>query len=180
MYRAIALAVLESNASESDHPAVAQVAAATELEFRGLDLFMNGRNVSEQIRSPEVTAVSSVVAANPAVRERLVELQREIGQEGSLVTEGRDQGSVVFPGAEFKFFLTATVDARARRRHRELVAQGSGLTLATVTTQLQQRDERDETRAHAPMKPALDARTIDTSNLSIAQVVDLLTGIVQA
>ena len=121
-----------------------------------------------------MTAISSVVAANPAVRRRLVELQRAIGQHGSLVTEGRDQGSVVFLDADHKFFVTASVDARARRRHRELIAKGSSLTLATVTTQLRQRDDRDENRTHAPMKPATDAVIIDTSGMSIAQVVDLL------
>ncbi|APZ93769.1 (d)CMP kinase [Fuerstiella marisgermanici] len=180
MYRAIAWAVLQAGVSESDEAAVAKIAAETHLEFRGQALFLHETDVSELIRSPDVTAVSSVVAANPAVRERLVKLQREIGEQGSLVTEGRDQGTVVFPTAKYKFFLTASVDARARRRHREMVASGSSLTLATVTTQLRQRDARDENRAHAPMKAAKDARTIDTSNLSIAQVVDLLTKIVSA
>ena len=97
---------------------------------------------------------------------------------GSLVTEGRDQGTVVFPAAKFKFFVTATVDARARRRHRELVAKGSTLTLDTVNTQLRQRDERDENREHAPMKPADDATIVDTSAMSIAQVVEALVATV--
>ncbi|MEZ6130142.1 MAG: (d)CMP kinase [Planctomycetaceae bacterium] len=174
MYRAVACAVLRRGVSETDATAVAQVADSIQLVFHDGLLHLDGQDVSEEIRTPQVTAISSIVAANPAVRERLVELQRDIGREGSLVTEGRDQGSVVFPDAKFKFFLTATVDARARRRHRELVSKGSGLTLATVSTQLRQRDERDESRAHAPMKPAHDAEIIDTSNLSIAQVVDTL------
>lgn len=177
MYRAVALAVLQAGVSESDAEAVAEIARGLSLECRDGDLVLDGRVVAEEIRTPDVTAISSVVAANAAVRDRLVELQRNIGQQGSLVTEGRDQGTVVFPAAEFKFFLTASVDARARRRHREMVAKGSGLTLGTVTTQLRQRDERDESRAHAPMKPADDARIIDTSDRSIAQVVDLLADI---
>ncbi len=174
MYRAVACAVLNSDASESDDDAVARIAEAVNLQFQGELLLLNGADVSEQIRSPQVTAISSIVAANPTVRQRLVELQRQVGQQGSLVTEGRDQGSVVFPLAEHKFFLTASVDARARRRHRELVATGSSLTLATVKTQLTQRDQRDETRAHAPMKPAHDAVTIDTSAMSIVHVVEML------
>lgn len=174
MYRAVALAVLQHGVSETDSAAVAQVAQQLQLEFCDDLLQLDGKDVTDDIRSPQVTAISSVVAANPAVRERLVQLQREFGQQGSLVTEGRDQGSVVFPEAEFKFFLTASVDARARRRHRELVAQGSTLTLSTVTTQLRQRDERDENRAHAPMKPATDATILDTSGMSIAQVVETL------
>jgi CMP/dCMP kinase len=174
MYRAVALAVLQQGVSETDAAAVAQVARQMQLEFCDDQLQLDGKDVSDDIRSPQVTAISSVVAANPAVRERLVQLQREVGQQGSLVTEGRDQGSVVFPDARFKFFLTASVDARARRRHREMVAQGSTLTLSTVTTQLRQRDERDENRAHAPMKPAADATILDTSGMSIAQVVEAL------
>jgi CMP/dCMP kinase len=174
MYRAIACSVLNSEVSETDEIAVAEIAESVQLEFQGETLCLNGKDVSEQIRTPQVTAISSIVAANPAVRKRLVQLQRQVGQQGSLVTEGRDQGSVVFPGAEHKFFLTASVDARARRRHRELIAGGSSLTLETVKTQLAQRDERDENRAHAPMKPAADAVTIDTSGMSIAQVVEHL------
>ena len=124
MYRAVAYAVLKSDVPESDPDRVAVLVANVELAFHDDDLLLNGEPVGEQIRSPEVTAVSSVVAANPAVRHRLVELQRAVGETGSLVTEGRDQGSVVFPQAPHKFFLTATVDARARRRHREMIAKG--------------------------------------------------------
>lgn len=178
MYRAIALAVLKSDHSENDDAAVSTIAAQSSIRFENDCLHLNNVDVSEDIRTPEVTAVSSVIAANPAVRERLVELQREIGAAGSIVTEGRDQGSIVFPNAKYKFFLTATVDARARRRHREMVSKGSSLTLATVKTQLRQRDQRDESRAHAPMKPAADARKIDTSSLSIAQVVEALMEII--
>lgn len=171
MYRAIALAVLNSGASESDSSAVSKAAESATLEFRAEALHLNGEDVSTQIRTPQVTAISSVIAANPDVRRCLVEQQRAIGKTGSLVTEGRDQGTIVFPEAPFKFFLTASVDARARRRHRELVGKGSNLTLAVVKKQLRQRDERDESRVHAPMKPADDARIIDTSDMSIAQVV---------
>lgn len=179
MYRAVALAVFRSKVAETDSAAVAEIASTVHLKFRDEALYLNSEDVSQEIRTPDVTAISSVVAANPAVRDRLVELQRKIGGQGSLVTEGRDQGSVVFPNAEFKFFLTASVDARARRRHRELVAKGSSLTLATVRTQLRQRDARDESREHAPMKPAADARIVDTSELSIAEVVAALAAIIQ-
>ena len=170
--------MLQAKISECDPAAVAAVAADAKLELRDGVMHLDGLNVAAKIRSPEVTAISSIVAANPAVRERLVELQREVGTMGSLVTEGRDQGTVVFPAAKFKFFVTATVDARARRRHRELVAKGSTLTLDTVKTQLRQRDERDENREHAPMKPADDATIVDTSAMSIAQVVEALVATV--
>ena len=179
MYRAVALAVLQGGARESDAEAVAEIAGKVEIGFDNETVLLNGVGVTSEIRTPEVTAISSVVAANPAVRTRLVELQRSVGRQGSLVTEGRDQGSVVFPGAEFKFFVTASVDARARRRHRELTVSGSSLTLATVRTQLQQRDARDENRQHAPMKPADDAVILDTSDMSIAQVVETVATMVE-
>lgn len=179
MYRAVALAVVDSDVSENDQQAVGELAENLRVEFQDDALLLNGSDVTNRIRSPEVTAISSVIAANPLVRERMVQLQREIGKTGSLVTEGRDQGTVVFPAAEFKFFLTASVDARARRRHGELLAKGSTLTLDTVRTQLRQRDQRDENREHAPMKPAEDARIIDTSDLSIADVINQLLKTVQ-
>ena len=174
MYRAIAYAVLQAQVSESDADAVAAIVRSARLELKDGVLFLDGEDVSAVIRTPEVTAISSVVAANPVVRQRLVEIQRQVGDSGSVVTEGRDQGTVVFPSAEFKFFVTATVDARARRRHRELLSMGSNLPLETVKLQLRQRDERDENREHAPMKPATDATIVDTSDLSIAQVVESL------
>lgn len=174
MYRAIALAVSRSSANENDEQGVADVAETVELRFHDDAIHLNGEDVSQEIRTPEVTAISSVVAANPTVRKCLVEQQRRIGELGSLVTEGRDQGSIVFPDAEFKFFVTASIDARARRRHRELATKGTTLTLETVKTQLRQRDARDENRELAPMKPALDANVIDTSDMSIGQVLEEL------
>ena len=174
MYRAIALAVLNAGVAESDENAVEVTASAAEIDFQGDSILLDGANVSEAIRTPEVTAISSVVASYPGVRRVLVELQQKIGDKGSLVTEGRDQGTVVFPCARCKFFVTASVDARARRRHQELQAKGSSLNLRTVRDQLRQRDRRDETRSHAPMKPADDAVVVDTSDLTIGEVVELL------
>jgi cytidylate kinase len=174
MYRAVALAVLRAATDENDPTIVAEIAQNCRMTFQGERLLLNGVDVSAEIRSPEVTAVSSIIASNPGVRDRLVELQREIGREGSMVTEGRDQGTVVFPDAEHKFFVTANLEARARRRQRELAHTGVTLPLPTVLDQLRQRDDRDETRAHAPMKPAENAIVIDTSDLTIAQVVEML------
>lgn len=174
MYRAIALAVLRADADENDPEAVEKIVRQSQIRFCDDKLLLNDQDVTSEIRSPEVTAVSSIIASNPCVRERLVELQREIGNSGSMVTEGRDQGTVVFPEASHKFFVTAKLEARARRRQRELAHKGVTQPITTVVDQLRQRDERDETRAHAPMKPAENARVIDTSDLSIAEVVDLL------
>ena len=175
MYRAVALAVLSAAADENDHAAVAQVASLSSISFREDRLFLNDQDVTSEIRSPQVTAVSSIIASNPSVRERLVELQREIGRKGSMVTEGRDHGTVVFPDAEHKFFVTANLESRARRRQRELAHKGVNQPISVVMDQLRQRDNRDESRAHAPMKPADNAMVIDTSDLTIAQVVETIS-----
>lgn len=179
MYRAIALAVVQSEFDENSEDDVAAVARDAEVEFRDADILLNGANVTDEIRKANVTAVASIVAANPNVRERLVDLQKRIGRRGDLVTEGRDQGTVVFPDADYKFFVTASLNARARRRHREMLARGSKLPLKTVETQLRQRDDRDENREYAPMKPADDAVVIDTSDMSIADVVEELSSRIQ-
>lgn len=174
MYRAVALAVLKAAGDENDLGAVTKLVEACTIEFDGDHLLLNQEDVTAEIRSPEVTAVSSIIASNPGVRNRLVELQRAIGRRGSMVTEGRDQGTVVFPDAEHKFFVTANLEARARRRQRELAHKGVNQPITTVMDQLRQRDERDEQRAHAPMKPAENALVIDTSDLTIAQVVEMI------
>lgn len=174
MYRAVALAVLNAAADENDLSAVAQIARGVTISFEKDRLLLNQMDVTSEIRSPEVTAISSIVASNPVVRERLVELQRDIGKRGCMVTEGRDQGTVVFPHAEHKFFVKANLEARARRRQRELSYEGVNLPISVVMDQLRTRDERDETRVHAPMKPARNAVVVDTSDLTIAQVVEML------
>lgn len=175
MYRAIALAVVQSEFDENDGDAVAGVADTSTIEFREDEIYLNGVNVTDEIRGANVTAVASIVAANPKVRGRMVELQKQIGNTGDLVTEGRDQGTVVFPEASYKFFVTASLATRARRRHQEMVAKGSTLPLHTVKAQLRQRDDRDENRSYAPMKPASDAEIIDTSDMTISEVVEALS-----
>lgn len=180
MYRAVALAVLRAATDENDLGAVTSIAQACRIQFQDDRLLLNDDDVTSEIRSPEVTAVSSIIASNPGVRGRLVELQQEIGRAGSMVTEGRDQGTVVFPNAEHKFFVTANLEARARRRQRELANKGVHQPISIVMEQLRQRDERDETRAHAPMKPAENALVVDTSDLTIAQVVEALVRRIQS
>lgn len=178
MYRAVTLAVLRAGVAPDLETSVAKIASSVELEFRDARLLMNGEDVSQAIRSPEVSAISSVVASQPAVRTRLVELQKAIGRRGSLVTEGRDQGSVVFPDAEFKFFLTADLDARAHRRQAELLSRGGDAVWEQVREEIRDRDYRDETRAVAPLKPASDAVIIDTSPMTIPQVVEEMLRII--
>ena len=180
MYRAVALAVLNEAIDQHDLSAVAQLVRGVTISFEKERLLLNELDVTSEIRSPEVTAISSVVASNPSVRERLVQLQREVGKHGSMVTEGRDQGTVVFPHAEHKFFVKATLESRAQRRQRELAAKGVDQPISVVMEQLHERDERDETREHAPLKPAENAVVVDTSDLAIAQVVEILLSQIQS
>jgi CMP/dCMP kinase len=174
MYRAVALAVLQSGTDPSDTDAVAAAVQPITLEFRDSRLFLDGQDVTTEIRMPQVTAASSVVAANPAVRKKLVELQRIVGRQGSLVTEGRDQGTIVFPDAEHKFFMTASLTARAARRLEELQATGAAAELKEIRESMERRDQQDISRQHAPLKAADDALTIDTSGMTIEDVVRLI------
>ncbi len=174
MYRAMALAAKRANRSLQDPVAVAEVAQACQIRFRDDKLLLNEDDVTAEIRSPEISAAASLVAAIPEVRRQLVRLQQEIGLQGSMVTEGRDQGTVVFPGAQHKYFLTASLEARAQRRLQELIRKGLTSSLEEVREQIRERDERDEQRELAPMKPAMDAQVLDTSDLSVDDVVQLL------
>jgi cytidylate kinase len=120
------------------------------------------------------------VSALPAVRAALLDLQRRLGAEGGVVVEGRDTGTVVFPGADAKFFLTASVEVRARRRHAELVAAGDSASFEAVREDIRERDERDSSRAVAPLVPAADAVLVDSSALAPAEVVDEMLAVVRA
>lgn len=179
MYRAVALAVLRSPIDQQDPGAVATIAADCRIRFEGDRLLLNQQDVSTDIRLPEVAVAASIVASNPAVRACLVQQQQQIGELGGLVTEGRDQGTVVFPHARYKFFLTASLDARTRRRLAELESKHQPGTWDDIREQIRQRDERDEQRTLAPMKPAADAVIVDTSELNIDEVVQLLSRTVQ-
>jgi CMP/dCMP kinase len=138
----------------------------------GVRVLLDGEDVSLAIRTPEMSQRASEVSAVPGVRSNLLELQRKIGENGGVVVEGRDIGSVVFPDAEAKFFLTASVERRAERRHGELSATENAPTLRSVLEQVVQRDRRDSERAIAPLVQAQDAALMDSTHLGIEQVVD--------
>jgi cytidylate kinase len=174
MYRAVAWRCLSDGVPLADIERVAAAARALRLRSEGERLLADGRDITELIRANEVSEAASVVAVIPAVREALVGLQRQTAHGRNVVSEGRDQGTVVFPDAEHKFFLIADAEERARRRWEELERQGKSVDHAEVLTQLRQRDARDEGRAIAPMKPAADAIEIDTTGLDIEEVVTLL------
>jgi cytidylate kinase len=171
MYRAVTLAALESGADPADEAAMDRLLTGLRLEMPPGRVLLNGIDVSKQIRTVEVTAQSGAVASNPAARKHLVALQRRIAEGRDMVCEGRDQGTVVFPDAAYKFFLVADPYERARRRHRELLARGEAVTLDEVLRAQQERDDRDAARALGPMVPAPDAVVLDSTALTPEQVV---------
>lgn len=179
MYRAVAHACLQRQVDLSNADAVAQVPADLEIVFSNNRLFLDGEDVTEAIRDQQVTQAASIVAANEQVRKRLVDLQRLAARGVSLVTEGRDQGTVVFTEAECKFFLTASPQERAQRRQRELLDRGESIALEELMAQQELRDERDETRACSPLVPAADAIVIDTTPMTLEEVATHLEELVR-
>jgi cytidylate kinase len=172
MYRAAALAVQRAAVDLADAAALEGLLAGLDLNLEGPRTFLAGEDVSEAIRSAEVTRLVTPVSANARVREVLVEQQRRIGARGRWVVDGRDIGTVVFTQACCKVFLTASPEARARRRFLELQAKGQSADVDAVLADLQRRDLADSTRAVAPLRKAEDAKELDSSDLSLDQVVD--------
>jgi cytidylate kinase len=175
LYRALALKALESGVRIEDEAALANMLASTSVGLTGSPrapiVLLDGGDVTDRIRTPEVSEMSSRLAALPAVRRRLVEAQRALAAMGPLVAEGRDLGTVVFPEAEVKIYLDADIATRARRRARELEDRGIPMSVEQVTEELERRDERDRTRTESPLRPAPDSQVVDTSGLSIDQQV---------
>lgn len=172
MYRAAALAVHRAGLALEDRLGLERLLAGLDLAQEGTRIFLAGEDVSEAIRSQEVTRRVTPVSADARVREVLVEQQRRIGASGRWVVDGRDIGTVVFPGACCKVFLTASPEARARRRFLELEAKGQRAVYEEILADQQRRDEADSTRAVAPLRRAEDAAVLDSSDLSLEQVVD--------
>lgn len=180
MYRAIALLCVTRGVNPADETAVARIAASTRLELDAGRTLADGVDVSDRIRTPEVSHAASIVAQVPAVRAELVRQQQRLAQGKDIVCEGRDQGTVAFPDAECKFFITADPRERARRRQLELFELGQQISLQDLLADQMARDERDANRAIAPLKPALDAIHVDTTGLDAAAVVNTLENHVRA
>jgi cytidylate kinase len=189
MYRGVALAAKRAGVAFTDAGGAGRVAhglvAAQALAFeRGADgsgvrVKLAGEDVSDAIRTQEIAQGASLVSAHPDVRAALLDLQRIAGRGGGVVLEGRDIGTVVFPEAEAKFFLTASPETRARRRHAELVAKGQATSFEETLAEVKRRDAQDEGRAIAPLKKADDAIVVDSTELSIDEVVAAMLGHVQ-
>jgi cytidylate kinase len=181
IYRTVALAAHRTGIAWSDAAACAQIATDLDITFDFVGdknhVFLAGEDVSAAIRTPEVSQGASQVSAHPSVRYALLELQRRLGSGGGVVVEGRDTGTVVFPQAPAKFFLTATEEERARRRVAEL---GPTASYEKTLAEIRERDQRDASRDVAPMRPAEDAVLVDSSSQTIEQVVENLARVVEA
>lgn len=183
LYRAIALRAREEGVSWQDGAALGALGARLELAFvasgRGPRLFVDGSDRSDDIRTPEISQGASIVSQHADVRAALLDLQRRLGADGGVVLEGRDIGTVVFPDAEVKVFLTATDEERARRRQAELVGRGAATDLHTVLAEIRERDHRDSSRPVAPLRAADDAVRLDTTGIELSAVVERVVEIVR-
>jgi len=175
MYRAVALACLRAGVPLTDQAQVVDVAQRARIHFGGESpnqrVLLDGEDVTEAIRDPDVTRLSSPVSAVSGVRRALVAHQRALAASGGVVMEGRDIGTVVLPEADLKVFLTASIGERARRRRLDLAEKGIEIGAEEVAAQIEERDQRDSTRADSPLRPAADAIIIDTDRLTVADVV---------
>jgi cytidylate kinase len=178
MYRAVALAAVRAGLND-DAAAVAALAKRVQIQLEDQRVLLDGEDVSLDIRTPEVTSLIYLASDNAAVRARLVELQRQAAAEGDWVCEGRDQGTVAFPDAACKIFLTATPEERARRRREELAQRGSHVPLDEILAQQTERDARDATRPVGPLRKAADAIEVLTDGLTLGEVVSKLEAIVR-
>jgi cytidylate kinase len=171
LYRLVALAALEQGVDPDDPVGAGQVAAALRPRFADGHINLQGRDVTDLIRSEDVSRAASRVAVHTRVRDALRELQQAFQTAPGLVADGRDMGTVLFPDAALKVFLTASVQARAERRHKQLIDKGFPASMSALLQDLRARDERDSQRAAAPLKPAEDAYQLDSSTLSADEVV---------
>ena len=180
LYRAATLKVIDENIDISDCNRVAAVVKGCKIYFsEDGSVLLDGRDVTERIRQPFINKSLSEVARNPSVRKFLGELQRKIAEGNNVVVEGRDSTTVVFPDAECKIYLDASIKVRAKRRHRELVKKGIEAELIQVEESIRKRDFADISRKDGPLKRAEDAVYVDTSDLTIEEVVKVLKGIVE-
>lgn len=175
MYRTLALMVKRAGVSLEDDDGLQHVCSGVSIVFErnngGYRIVANGEDVSDSIRTPEISLLTSAVSSRKVVREIMTRMQREMGKDGWVVLEGRDIGTVVFPDADVKFFLSASVEERGRRRYEELKAKGEEVSLEQTIADVARRDEQDSNREHAPLRKAEDAIELDSTVLSIEDVL---------
>ena len=171
LYRLTALSAQQAGVDLADEAAVAKLAAGLDVRFVGEQILLSGKDVGDAIRAEAVGNAASRIATLPAVRQALVDLQHSFLKTPGLVADGRDMGTVIFPQATLKVFLTASVEARAERRYKQLIGKGFPANMAALLQDLRERDERDTNRAIAPLKPAEGAHVLETSSMTIDAAV---------
>jgi cytidylate kinase len=171
MYRAVAYKMLRDNVPVSDMKQLEDMLADTDIDFVKGNILLDGEIINSKIRTPEVSALASECSALAPVREKLVRLQRQMGQKKSIIMDGRDIGTNVLTDAEYKFYLNAQPEERARRRHLELLEKGQQTSYLQVLEDIRLRDHNDMTRALNPLRKAEDAREIDTTGMNLEQVI---------
>lgn len=172
LYRVLALAAEQSTIALNNEASLRSLASKLAVEFTGERILLNGADISRAIRNEKIGASASQIAALPSVREALLQRQRDFRQHPGLIADGRDMGTVVFTDAELKVFLTASAEERARRRYLQLKEAGQDVNLAALVEEIRARDERDANREVAPLIPATDAIVLDTTTMTIEQVVE--------
>jgi len=183
MYRACALRSLQANISLNDYENLRKIITDIRINIEyskdGNKIYLNGVNVSKEIRSPEVTKISSEIATIGIVRDRMVELQREMGKNGGIIMDGRDIGTVVFPDADFKFYMLADAKERAERRCLENREKGIAADFNVIYSEIIWRDKNDSERVHSPLRKADDAILIDTTAMTIQEQVEIILAVIQ-
>ena len=180
LYRLVALRALDTGTDLDHADALARLAQALDATFAQRRVVLHGRDVTDAIRGEDVSIAASRVAVHPAVRTALLARQRAFARAPGLVADGRDMGTVVFPDALLKAYVTASPEERARRRHKQLIEKGITVTIESLLREIQDRDRRDGSRAAAPLKPAADAVILDTTDLTIGQAIDVVLGLYRA
>ncbi|MDD4377029.1 MAG: (d)CMP kinase [Eubacteriales bacterium] len=174
MYRAIGYKMLKENIDGTNNAQLSQLLSETEIDFKGGSIYLDGDIIDSYIRTPEISKMASNCSAIGIVREKLVDLQRKMGNSKSVIMDGRDIGTNVFPDADYKFFITASSEERARRRYNEMIEKGQSVSYERILEDIKNRDHNDSTRELNPLKKAADAVEIDTTEMSINEVVNYI------
>jgi len=176
IYRILGLHLIENNIPIDNEDLIKKSIEKANIQFSRHKISLNNRDVTDEIRTESIAKIASLIAANKTVREGILDLQRSFLKKPGLVAEGRDMGTVVFPEAKNKFFLTASVQERADRRYKQLISKGFDVSIADLVVEIQERDFRDINRSISPLVPAVNAVIIDTTKLSPSQVVEFILG----
>ena len=180
MYRAFGLKLLRLSNSMEDEDSLRKILDETSIDFEGKEIILDGEIVTPLIRTPEVSMAASKCSAFAKVREKMVEAQQKMGESKSVIMDGRDICEVVFPNAEYKFFITADAEERASRRYKELLAKGQKVVYSEVLKKIEEKNHNDSTRAASPMKRAADAELLDTTNMTIEEATQYICNKVRA